>query len=444
MIVDRRRVFLLAAGDFCILLISLWLALSFRKLTFPSPGYFLANAVPFVPLFLLSLAVFYIAGLYEKQTRPILRVMGVRILGAQIATVIIGALIFFFLPLSIEPRAILVLYLLISVLAESLWRTSHLRNAPLASTGEEALLIGKGPAVEELYEEVHENPRYLITFAARIDSGLHEHDLAQYVQQKITEGIRILVVDASDASVVAALAALYASLPEQVQTIDFASLYEEVFDRVPLDHQDPVRLGEAVPRSRTMYDTSKRLFDVLVSFAGGIIVFPVVLLAALAVATSGTAPLIRPARIGRDVKAIRLYKLRTMLFDDKGDPELQKKNRVTSVGKFLRKTRIDELPQLLNVFAGDLSFIGPRPEIPNIVAVYEREIPFYRMRHTIIPGLSGWAQIHDYDAPRGPADIARTRKKLSFDLYYLKHRSIWLDLEIALKSARALLAFSGT
>jgi lipopolysaccharide/colanic/teichoic acid biosynthesis glycosyltransferase len=133
-----------------------------------------------------------------------------------------------------------------------------------------------------------------------------------------------------------------------------------------------------------------------------------------------------------------------MLFNDHGDPALQKKNRVTALGRILRKTRVDELPQLWNVLVGDLSFIGPRPELPKIAEVYEREIPQYRMRHLIAPGLSGWAQINDADAPRGGADVARTRRKLSFDLYYLKHRSFGLDLAIAFKTFRTLLSFSGT
>ncbi len=132
-----------------------------------------------------------------------------------------------------------------------------------------------------------------------------------------------------------------------------------------------------------------------------------------------------------------------MLFNDHGDPELQKKNRITNVGKFLRKSRIDELPQLYNVLKGDLSFIGPRPELPQIAMVYEREIPYYEIRHVITPGLSGWAQIRDYDAPRGAADVERTKRKLSYDLYYLKHRSFGLDIVIALKTIRALVSFSG-
>jgi len=96
------------------------------------------------------------------------------------------------------------------------------------------------------------------------------------------------------------------------------------------------------------------------------------------------------------------------------------------------------------VLIGNLSFIGPRPELPKIAEIYERDIPHYRMRHLITPGLSGWAQINDADAPRGSADVERTRRKLSFDLYYLKHRSFGLDLAIAIKTIRTLLSFSGT
>ena len=110
-------------------------------------------------------------------------------------------------------------------------------------------------------------------------------------------------------------------------------------------------------------------------------------------------------------------------------------DKVTRVGNFLRKTRIDELPQLWNVIRGDLSLIGPRPEIPAMVAEYERAIPYYGIRHLVKPGLSGWAQIRDFDAPKGGPDVERTRVKLSYDLYYLKHRSFGLDLAITLLQA---------
>jgi lipopolysaccharide/colanic/teichoic acid biosynthesis glycosyltransferase len=107
-------------------------------------------------------------------------------------------------------------------------------------------------------------------------------------------------------------------------------------------------------------------------------------------------------------------------------------------------SRIDELPQVWNVLKGDLSFIGPRPEMPALAAVYTERIPYYAMRHLIKPGLSGWAQINEYEVPRSGIDIDRTITKLSFDLYYLKRRSFFLDLEIALKTIKTLLARSGT
>jgi lipopolysaccharide/colanic/teichoic acid biosynthesis glycosyltransferase len=228
-------------------------------------------------------------------------------------------------------------------------------------------------------------------------------------------------------------------LTSGVTFIEFSSLYEEIFDRVPLRYLDASRLLETLPKSHALYDASKRVFDIIFALIGSVIAIPIILVVALFV----RSPFITSERIGKNGRTFRLVKIRSKLFDDHGDPELQKKNRTTAVGHILRKTRIDELPQLWNVLMGDLSFIGPRPELPKIAETYEREIPQYGLRHLISPGLSGWAQIHDFDAPRGGADVPRTERKLSFDLYYLKHRSFGLDFAIALKTLRALATFTG-
>jgi len=201
---------------------------------------------------------------------------------------------------------------------------------------------------------------------------------------------------------------------------------------------------ETLPECRTFYDGAKRLFDITLAVIGSAVALPFVGIAVILLYFAGGAPFIRHERIGKGGRIYRIVKLRSMLFDDHGDPKLHKKNRVTALGRILRKTRIDELPQLWNVLVGDLSFIGPRSELPKIAEVYEREIPQYHLRHLIAPGLSGWAQIHDSDPPKGGADVPRTRRKLSFDLYYLKHRSFGLDLAIAVKTLRTLLSFSGT
>ncbi|MDD3531253.1 MAG: sugar transferase [Candidatus Pacebacteria bacterium] len=406
MVFNRSETAILLVGDFLILGASLWITLALRNLALPPFSYFEENIVPFLPMFLLSLVVFYIAGLYEKQTRPIRSVMGIRIFGAQAATVAIAAILFFILPLSIAPKTILVMYLAISVVAESAWRFYRMNKEIGEGRRVPVILAGSGQAADELYEEVNNNSAYMIRFVDRIQS----------------------VDSCTDGSAV----------------MDTEELYEEIFDRVPLEYLDTDELLKSFSQDKVFYDRSKRLFDVLLALLLSLVAIPIVAFASLALFLESGMPFFRHDRIGKGGRVFSLLKLRTMLLNDHGDPQLQKKNRVTAVGRFLRKTRIDELPQLWNVLTGDLSFIGPRPELPKIAEVYERELPHYRMRHLIAPGLSGWAQIHDYDAPRGGADVVRTKRKLSYDLYYLKHRSLGLDLAIAIKTLRALASISGT
>jgi len=406
---DRRETAILLIGDFLILAASLWVALFLRNLSLPPPGYFQTNFLPFVPMFGLSLVIFYIAGLYEKQTRPIRRVMGPRILGAQAATVSIAAILFFVLPLAIAPKTILMLYLVVSVVAESVWRFYRMSREIAEGKRVPVVLVGSGPAARELYDEVNNNNKYMIRFVSHLEK-----------KESYTGDVGGTIA------------------------MDVEPLYEEIFDRVPVEYLDSGELFKSLPKNHALYDASKRVFDIVLALFGSVIAVPFIVVAAILLSLENGAPFLYHERIGKGGHTFRIMKLRSMLYDDHGDPELRKKNRVTMLGSILRKTRIDELPQLWNILMGDLSFIGPRPELPKLAEVYEREIPQYPMRHLIAPGLSGWAQIHDYDAPRGGADVARTQRKLSLDLYYLKHRSFGLDLAITMKTLRTLLAFSGT
>lgn len=442
---DRRETAILLIGDFLILAASLWAALLVRNLVVPPFSYFEENFIPFLPVFFLSLIVFYIAGLYEKQTRPIRSVMGIRIFGAQVATIAIAAVLFFVLPLSIAPKTILLLYLFISVIAESLWRFNRMKRELKEGNRTQALLVGSGAAVQELYDEVNGNDRYLIRFISHIET-VHSSagEVSSAVVAAYKQGVRIVVIDMGDSRVINDLPQLYDLMADKMRFLEFSALYEEVFDRVPLEHQDAMQLLESLPKQRALYDLAKRFFDISLAVIAAVIAIPFVAVAALVLLLNGGTPFISNERIGKGGRIFQIIKLRSMLFNDHGNPELQKKNHTTAFGRLLRKTRIDEFPQLWNVLIGDLSFIGPRPELPRIAEVYEKEIPQYRMRHLISPGLSGWAQIHDYDAPRGPADVVRTRRKLSFDMYYLKHRSFGLDLAIAIKTLRTLVAFTGT
>jgi lipopolysaccharide/colanic/teichoic acid biosynthesis glycosyltransferase len=158
---------------------------------------------------------------------------------------------------------------------------------------------------------------------------------------------------------------------------------------------------------------------------------------------------IKQERIGQNNNIINIIKFRTMSINDgvveQGEKEesISRVQHVTRVGRWLRASRIDELPQLWNVLKGDISLIGPRPELPNLVKLYEKEISFYNVRHLIKPGLSGWAQIYQKTPPKFSTDYDQTKTKLSYDLFYIKNRSFWLDIKIALKTIRELVSRRG-
>ena len=145
-------------------------------------------------------------------------------------------------------------------------------------------------------------------------------------------------------------------------------------------------------------------------------------------------------RVGERGKPVQIIKFRSMRVSDEGKWVTKNDNRITRVGKIIRKTRIDELPQLINVLQGGLSLIGPRPELPTLVELYKKEISHYDVRHMAKPGLSGWAQVH-HDVP--PHSVEETKVKVSYDLYYIKHKGILLDLKIAFATIKTLLSRTG-
>jgi len=238
---------------------------------------------------------------------------------------------------------------------------------------------------------------------------------------------------------------LYNLLFSRVRFLNMYKVYEELFRRIPVSLIDYTWFLEHVSFSpRIVYDIFKRVMDIVIGFTLGVFslaLYPFVYLA-IKLDDGGKVFLLQ-RRVGKNNQIIKLLKFRTMDFDDEGKWETGAVNNVTRVGEFLRKTRIDELPQLWNVLEGTLSLIGPRPEFPEPVRRYAREIPYYNIRYVIKPGLSGWAQILHEKHPHHKTDIEETAVKLSYDLYYIKNRSIMLDLEIALKTIKTLLSRRG-
>lgn len=218
------------------------------------------------------------------------------------------------------------------------------------------------------------------------------------------------------------------------------ALCEEVYQLVPLELMSPSWLIAASAAPHLLYiKKAKRGFDILTSLLGLLVLGLPLLLAMLAVRLTSPGPIFyRQVRTGRFGRPFTLLKLRSMRVDAEAEgPRWAAANdeRVTPIGRFLRRYRIDEIPQLINVLRGEMSFVGPRPERPEFIAELAREIPFYQERLMVQPGLTGWAQVR---YPYG-ASVADARRKLEYDLYYMKHMSLFLDLFILMDTIRIVL-----
>ena len=181
--------------------------------------------------------------------------------------------------------------------------------------------------------------------------------------------------------------------------------------------------------------------DIIVAGFAGIITLPIYTFVAFAIKMEDSGPVfIWQERIGKNGKIIRIPKFRSMKESDNGKWVTEGDDRITKTGKILRASRIDELPQLWSVIKGDLSLIGPRPDIKNLGMQLSKEIPYYNIRSIIKPGLSGWAQINQ-ELP--PHSLEETKMRLAYDFYYIKNRSLLLDIKIALKTIKTLLSRTG-
>ena len=445
-----RELFILIAGDIIVFNIALWLTLFLRYLEIPSSARLEAHLPPFLIFSGVWLLVFFILGLYDKHTNLLKRLLLSRIIYAQIINVLVAAVLFFSIPFGITPKTNLVIYLVVSTGLLTSWRLflvprfSHTQK-------HKAILIADGEEAIELADEINNNDRYNYYFVRIIDATTltqttdFEEKLLTLVEK---EKIELIVADSKSEAIRAFLPVLFdlSFLRFAFTFLEFNRLYEDTFDRVPVSSiQNDWFISNISQSKSSIYDAVKRAIDVVgavVFLLPALLLFPFV---ALAIKLEDKGALFYTTkRVGQFNEIITIYKLRTKNGADNGDRALKSTLVDTKVGAILRKTRIDELPQLINVIRGDLSFIGPRPEMPALATVYAKEVPYYNARHFLKPGLSGWAQINNFDVPRGGIDVPRTSIKLSYDLFYLERRSILLDMHIALKTLATIIMRTGT
>jgi len=217
--------------------------------------------------------------------------------------------------------------------------------------------------------------------------------------------------------------------------MDFVGFYETIFQKLPLEELEEGWFIEKITTSRHLYEFIKRTADIILALILGIILLPAALIIAILIKLDSRGPIIyKQERIGFNDKSFILYKFRTMVVDQSGPLWTTKADkRLTLIGKFLRYTHLDEIPQLYNILKGDISFIGPRPERRELVELY-KQLPYYEIRHIIKPGLTGWAQLNY----KPSASLEEAKEKLQYDIYYIKNRSLVLDVLIILKTIKYL------
>jgi exopolysaccharide biosynthesis polyprenyl glycosylphosphotransferase len=443
-VTTKKHPAILFLGDAIILLVSVWLALFLRHFEVPSEDLFSEHLTAFSLLAAIWVLVFFIAGLYEKHTLLLRSRLPNILFNALVANTFFSIAFFYLVPqFGIEPKTSLFLYVVCSSVLIFIWRLAIVDKWK-GGVSARALIIGSGEEMQEIINEINQNPHYALSIESLVEPKpniVWGDEVLTHIKDR---NIGVVIADFDDPQLEPVLSRLYGSLFTNVRFIDLYKLYEDLFDRIPLQHVRYSWFLENITIStRAFYDFAKRVMDISIAFVLGIvslIFYPFVILA-IKLEDKGKIFILQE-RVGKDNKPMMLIKFRTMSFDDSKGASSD--NKITRVGRILRASRIDELPQLWNVINGTLSLIGPRPELPVLVSEYEKQIPYYGARHFIKPGLSGWAQIKDFDVPRRGVDVERTRRKLSYDLYYLKNRSLVLDLKIALKTIKTLLSKTGT
>lgn len=441
---------MLLAGDVATFGVALWITLALRNLEVPNAELFWAHLSPFSILFALWVLVFFMAGLYARYTRPRRARLPQVIFYTQTINVVLAALFFFLIPyFGIAPKTILAIYLLVSSLLIFSWRVFIV---PFVRPKERAhaVLIGSGPEMLAIKDEIDHDERYPFIFKRMLDTdNAKEHEIIQQLCRIIEEDdTSILVADLSHPVMHAALPFIYTAAfgKKKFAFLDITDLYEDVFERTALSY---VRYNSVLKNLTTPpgYDAIKLMVDVSLASVIGLLSLVVYPLVALFIKLEdGGSVFVIQERIGQYQKPIRIVKFRSMSGNDGGNYGVNGKTKlvVTRVGKWIRLLRVDELPQMWNVLRGDLSFVGPRPELPSLVSHYSARIPFYDARHLVKPGLTGWAQMNHHAHPHHGADVEETKNKLSYDLYYLKNRSFLLDVYIMFQTARVVLFERGS
>jgi exopolysaccharide biosynthesis polyprenyl glycosylphosphotransferase len=453
--ISERKI-LLRLADFllivaCIYSLGLFFPFNYLTISFD-------NLIPILVLLIYFTIFGTVFELYDLHKASKIDVSFKNIVLASSVTVLFYLLTPVVTPFLPEKRLQIIYFYLAIIVGLFLWRLAYTTLIQSPRFYKKVLLIGEISNLSHILKALNDvDPNYkiigFINAEAALKEGVKFKGLKEYrvtdlnyiiSEEKISE---ILVASFNSDNISTELYHSLISLLERGFTIrEFTQVYEEMTYRVPIQFVGK-DFYKYFPFSRSnqnkLYQFFRRFFDILFSLLGlflGLILLPFILLGNL-VANRG--PLFyMQQRVGKNAKPFNIIKLRTMIINaEQNGAQWTKKNdnRITPFGNILRRLRLDEIPQVLNVLKGDMSIIGPRPERPYFVTELAKIIPFYETRHIIKPGLTGWAQIQC----RYGSSVEDSLIKLQYDLFYIKHRSIFLDINIIVKTVSTILYYRG-
>lgn len=433
-----------------IILLYLSLAITLRiRFGYIDQELLLKHIGPFSIIFAVWIIIFFINGLYEIRKVK----NDFKFYGQLIQNLVINALIavlFFYLILgrfsSIKPQTILIVLLITFTILFLLWRRIFYNIISSKKLGNNLAIIGVNTESLLLAEEIITKP--YLGYKLKLIINPDYSDIPEKFQiiptskdisdlKKQFKDYKInTVVTVNDPKYSPEVAKyLFESMDLKIQYFNLTDFYEKITGKIPVTVLEKHWFLENITqKNNDWFIIAKRLIDIFFSVLLGILSLVILPIISLAIKLESKGPLIyKQKRIGLHGKEFTIYKLRSMVKNSEKDGiQWAKENdtRVTRVGKFIRKTRIDEIPQLWNILKGSMSFVGPRPERKKFVKELIQEIPFYNERHLIKPGLTGWAQIN---FPYG-ASVQDAKEKLQYDLFYIKNQSIALDISIILRT----------
>jgi sugar transferase (PEP-CTERM system associated) len=400
----------------------------------------------------------YYSDLYDLRLLTDRREVSTRITQALATASFILAATYFWFPLLMIGRGVFLIAAVLVILLVSGWRITFEWASGRIGPRERLLLVGTTtPAValaREMYERRHELGVEIVGFVdsdptlvgtSLINPGVIGtiEDIPSIVRAR---GVDRVVVSLADARGRLPMDKLLEMRLDGVSFDHLASVYESYTGKIAVENLRPSWLIFSAGFKKSAFlSASKRALDLAAAGLGLVLAAPVMALAAMAIKLTSTGPVFyHQQRVGQHGRIFTVHKLRSMRQDAEAATgpvwaSKQHDPRVTPVGRFLRRSRLDEVPQLWNVVIGDMSFVGPRPERPEFVSDLTRDIPYYGQRHVVRPGLTGWAQVrYTYGA-----SVEDALQKLQYDLYYIKNLSLALDLFIILDTVKTVILRRG-